>query len=148
MGHRRSHQVRMGHQVRVFGFTQERIKEWAVVKRKQTHTFHRQNVAPFKRWAQPQVRGWSWKVRVPLGDTRFRDRLWAISEGQRPQNTTWLVFTGWEFWAYQWEDYSNYFWAGAEISRIGPLATFGILWWASKLSWRLWVCHLAYADIL
>lgn len=54
------------------------------------------------------------------------ETVWAISEGQRPQNTAGSLYRlGVE--PIQWEDYSNYFGAGAEISRTGPLATFGIL---------------------
>ena len=35
------------------------------------------------------------------------------------QNLAWLVFIGWvTSYANEWEDYSNYFWKGAEISRI------------------------------
>ena len=29
------------------------------------------------------------------GRIHFTDRVWAISEGKRPQNMGWLVFMGW-----------------------------------------------------
>ena len=38
---------------------------------------------------------------------------------QQPRNMGWLVFIGWVIaYANEQEDYSNYFWKGAEISRI------------------------------
>ena len=49
--------------------------------------------------------------------------MWAITEGEiekgdRPRNMLWLVFMNWVIsQANEWEDYSNYFEGGAEISR-------------------------------
>ena len=46
-------------------------------------------------------------------------RVWAIAEGKcRHENVTWLVFMGWVIsYANDWEDFSNYFGEGVEISR-------------------------------
>ena len=42
-----------------------------------------------------------------------------------PRNVVWLVFIGWVIsYADGWEDYSNYFWEGVEISRIWATAHF------------------------
>ena len=42
---------------------------------------------------------------------------------QQPRNLEWLVFIGWVIsYANEQEDYSNYFWEGAEISRIWATA--------------------------
>ena len=61
----------------------------------------------------------------------------------RPPNLAWLVFIGWVIsYADEWEDYSNYFWEGVEISRISPTSwSFNS---ALELSWHFWVCH--YTD--
>ena len=59
------------------------------------YTFRRQNVVLLKRQEWPQNTGLSWKVRVSLGETHSTDRVWAISEGERPQNMEWLVFMDW-----------------------------------------------------
>ena len=41
----------------------------------------------------------------------------------QPWNVVWLVFIGWIIsYANEWEDYSNYFWEGVEISRIWATA--------------------------
>ena len=50
------------------------------------------------------------------GRIHFTDRVWAISEGKRPQNTGWLVFMGWVILrANEWENYSSCFAKGVEI---------------------------------
>ena len=55
---------------------------------------------------------------------RFREKHTPDSVGHRrrqmwPRNVEWLVFIGWVIsYANDWEDYSNYFWEGVEISRI------------------------------
>ena len=41
----------------------------------------------------------------------------------QPRKLVWLVFIGWVIsYANEWKDYSNYFWEGAEISRIWATA--------------------------
>ena len=53
-----------------------------------------------------------------------RSTLHRQSMGHRkghmqPRNLVWLVFIGWVIsYANEWEDYSNYFWEGVEISWI------------------------------
>ena len=61
-----------------------------------------------------------------------------------------IVFMGWVISkANEWEDYSNYFGEGVEISRNWATAHFsGLLSLASEQSWCWWVCHLAYANAL
>lgn len=80
-----------GHQVRVFGSTQEIIQKQATVKWKhiylERYTFCRQNAVHLKRWEQPRN----------MGLLVFM--CWAISQGN------------------EWEDDSNYFGKEAEISR-------------------------------
>ena len=87
----------MGHQVRVFGFSQERIQELKpqqrenrVIKRDTHLAIHRQRMVHLRRQDHPEVRGW----------LVFRN--WAILQ------------------ASEWESYSNYF-EGAENSRNWPL---------------------------
>ena len=47
------------------------------------------------------------------------------ARGKRSQNMVWLVFMGWVISkANEWEDYSNYFGEGAEISRNWATAHF------------------------
>ena len=61
---------------------------------------------------------------MALREAHSTDRVSAISEGNGPRNTGWLVFMGWVISkANKWEDYSNYFGEGVEISRSWP--TFG-----------------------
>ena len=49
----------------------------------------------------------------------------------QPRNVAWLIFIGWVIsYANKWEGYSNYFWAGVEISRI----------WAASHSLVFWQC--------
>ena len=56
----------------------------------------------------------------------------------------WLIFMGWVIsWANEWEEYSNYLGEGVEISRNWATAHFLVFYSALKLSWHLWVCHLA-----
>ena len=58
------------------------------------------------------------RARVALGEAHSTDRVWAISEGESLQNMGWLVFMGWIIsQANEWEDYSNYFGEGVEVSR-------------------------------
>ena len=58
-------------------------------------------------------------------DTHSTGRVWAISEGERPRNMAWLAFMGWVIsQANEWEDYSNYFGEGADISRTWATAHF------------------------
>ena len=64
-------------------------KKWIYLER---YTFHRQNVVCLKKQEQPQGMGSSQKVRAAKGETRCTGRVWAISEGERPQNMGWLVF--------------------------------------------------------
>ena len=65
-----------------------------------------------------------------------RSTLHRQSVGHRrgqvwPWNLAWLVFIRWVIsYANEWEDYSNYFWEGAEISRI----------WATTHSLVFWQC--------
>ena len=41
------------------------------------------------------------------------------------------------------------FWVrGGDFQKFGHCLLSGFLWSAFKLSWHLWVCHLAYANIL
>ena len=57
-------------------------------------------------------------MRTVLEETHSTDRLWAISDDEGPPNMGWLLFMGWVIsQANEWEDYSNYFGEGAEISR-------------------------------
>ena len=37
---------------------------------------------------------------------------------------------------------------GGDFQEWGHYPLFGLLWWALELSWRLWVCRLAYANVL
>ena len=54
----------------------------------------------------------------------------------------WLVFMGWVIsYANEWEEYSNF-------QELGHHLLFGLLQLALELSWHLWVCHLAYANVL
>ena len=54
-------------------------KKWIYLKR---YTFHRQNVVHLKR------REWHW-------EKHSTDRMWTISEGERPRNMGCLVFMRW-----------------------------------------------------
>ena len=49
--------------------------------------------------------------------------------------------------ANEWEEYSNYLGEGMDISRNWGTTYFLLLWWTSELSWYLWLCHVAYANI-
>ena len=57
-----------------------------------------------------------------------------MAKGVQQAKGVWLVFISWVIsYVNEWEDYSNYFWEGAEISRI----------WATTLSLVLtvpWNC--------
>ena len=57
-------------------------KKWIYLER---YTFHRQNAVCLKRQEWPGAQG----------ETHSTDRVWAISEDERPQNMGWLVFMGW-----------------------------------------------------
>ena len=47
------------------------------------------------------------------------DRVWAITDVSVPQNVVQLAVTDWVIsYVNEWEDYSNYFGDGVEISRI------------------------------
>ena len=47
------------------------------------------------------------------------DRVWAITDVSVPQNVVQLAVTDWVIsYVNEWEDYSNYFGEGVEISRI------------------------------
>ena len=37
---------------------------------------------------------------------------------------------------------------GGDFQELGHHPLFSILWSASELSWRGWVCHLAYPNVL
>ena len=72
-----------------------------------------------------------------VGHHRGQVRLW---------NVAWLVFIGWaSSYVNEWEDYSNYFGEGAEISRIRPPPTP----WSFNRPWNLHgtsACVISLAD--
>ena len=60
-----------------------------------------------------------------------------------PRNLVWFIFIGWVIsYANKWDDYSNYFWEGVELSRIWAIMpTPWCFNSALELSWHFWACH-------
>ena len=62
---------------------------------------------------------------MALGETHSTDRVWAISEDERPQNMAWLVLMGQVIsQVNNLKDYSNYFGEGTGISRNWAITHF------------------------
>ena len=79
--------------------------------------------------------------------------------GMRQQNLVWLVFIGWVIsYANEWEDYSNYFGEGVQISRIwstahsrsfnsGPVvAPLGVSFHLLRI--KVWSCLPAWSHLI
>ena len=72
-----------------------------------------------KNSVRDKVIGKKWTYSDIERSTLHRQNVGHRKGHMQPRNLVWLVFIGWVIsYANEWEDYSNYFWEGVEISWI------------------------------
>ena len=101
-----------------------------------------------KNSVRDKVIGKKWIYSDSVRSTRHRQSVGHFRGWMRLWNGAWLVFTVRVIsYANVWENYSNYFWEGAEISRIWATALSGLLHRYSCLGYPLIRADLTENDL-